>query len=325
MRGRSSRLSRGKRAASSRLSRGRAASTIPSDITRKIEERIKSLPQKAPAKSLKPVARRRPAVQPIRKKPVAKKPVTRNRIPEINIPAGVPEIVRKRIQELMASSQTKAPTTPRKAAVQPVRKKPTAKKTAPKKKAAPKKTAAKKKPQTTTGSFGGTGIAMSESARKRGEAIRNSPLYSEVQDAQSALNKYWKEKHGYSQKSADADPVYRKMKDDLFALQDRAAGTSSSQTPAPQTPAPQAPTPPTNPLAASFATPQSINQMIPRNIVGQTFDPNVAMPPMPPQPFGSVFGGYGQQAPMQAMAPFAGMAQNNPPPIEFFPGSQSET
>jgi hypothetical protein len=322
MRGRSS---RGKRAASSRLSRGRAASTIPSDITRKIEERIKSLPQKAPAKSLKPVARRRPAVQPIRKKPVAKKPVTRNRIPEINIPAGVPEIVRKRIQELMASSQTKAPTTPRKAAVQPVRKKPTAKKTAPKKKAAPKKTA-------DSSSF------VFKPKKLYDSSFEGTPGSGRVSSGTTVFDRYDPETDTYygtiggvagsmptSVKGSEVSKAFKKNWAAANKGYTPPKQQTSSQTPAPQTPAPQAPTPPTNPLAASFATPQSINQMIPRNIVGQTFDPNVAMPPMPPQPFGSVFGGYGQQAPMQAMAPFAGMAQNNPPPIEFFPGSQSET
>lgn len=63
------------------------------------------------------------------------------------------------------------------------------------------------------------------------------------------------------------------------------------------------------------------DMLIASNIVGQSFDPSAAMPPMPPQPPGSVFGGYGQQAPMQATAPFAGMAQANPTPIDFFPGA----
>jgi hypothetical protein len=63
------------------------------------------------------------------------------------------------------------------------------------------------------------------------------------------------------------------------------------------------------------------DMLIASNIVGQSFDPSAVMPPMPPQPPGSVFGGYGQQAPMQATAPFAGMAQANPMPIDFFPGA----
>ena len=63
------------------------------------------------------------------------------------------------------------------------------------------------------------------------------------------------------------------------------------------------------------------DMLIASNIVGQSFDPSAATPPMPPQPPGSVFGGYGQQAPMQATAPFAGMAQANPMPIDFFPGA----
>ena len=85
-----------------------------------------------------------------------------------------------------------------------------------------------KKSQTMTGGFGGTGFAESKSARERQEAIENSPLYSEVQSANSALNEYVKEKHGNSENSAQSDPVYQKMVDDLFALQDRAAGVSSS-------------------------------------------------------------------------------------------------
>ncbi len=56
------------------------------------------------------------------------------------------------------------------------------------------------------------------------------------------------------------------------------------------------------------------------NIVGQSYDPNFAAGfRPPPQPPGSTFGGYGQQAPMAALAPYAGMAQNNPQPTDFFP------
>ena len=60
--------------------------------------------------------------------------------------------------------------------------------------------------------------------------------------------------------------------------------------------------------------------LIPSNIVGQSFDPSFAASfTPPPQPPGSTFGGYGQQAPMQALAPYAGMAQSNPQPTDFFP------
>ena len=117
---------------------------IPPEIMRQIEERMKSLPKKASSKRSKPVARRRPAVQPVRKKPTTKKPVARKRpvtrIGELGRESypGMPDIpksVQKRIQEMIASGQIKAPTTSRKT---------TPRKTTPKKKAAPKKTAAKK-------------------------------------------------------------------------------------------------------------------------------------------------------------------------------------
>ena len=56
------------------------------------------------------------------------------------------------------------------------------------------------------------------------------------------------------------------------------------------------------------------------NIVGQSYDPSFAESfKQPPQPPGSTFGGYGGQAPMQALNPYAGMAQNNPQPTDFFP------
>jgi hypothetical protein len=62
------------------------------------------------------------------------------------------------------------------------------------------------------------------------------------------------------------------------------------------------------------------DSLIPSNIVGQSFDPSFAASfTPPPQPPGSTFGGYGQQAPMQALAPYAGMAQSNPQPTDFFP------
>jgi len=62
------------------------------------------------------------------------------------------------------------------------------------------------------------------------------------------------------------------------------------------------------------------DSLIPSNIVGQSFDPSFAASFTPsPQPPGSTFGGYGQQAPMQALAPYAGMAQSNPQPTDFFP------
>jgi len=68
---------------------------------------------------------------------------------------------------------------------------------------------------------------------------------------------------------------------------------------------------------STVGTPDSL---IPSNIVGQSFDPSFAASfTPPPQPPGSVFGGYGQQAPMAALAPYAGMAQSQPMPTDFFP------
>ena len=93
------------------------------------------------------------------------------------------------------------------------------------------------------------------------------------------------------------------------------------------------------PPTSNLGTPDSL---IPSNIVGQSYDPGFAarflaggtgetnvdagngigmmvMPQRPEPPVGSVFGGYGQQAPMQALAPYAGMAQSQPMPTDFFP------
>jgi hypothetical protein len=77
-------------------------------------------------------------------------------------------------------------------------------------------------------------------------------------------------------------------------------------------------------FAGRYVPPTSIlgtpDMSISSNIVGQSFDPSFAASfTPPPQPLGSTFGGYGQQAPMQALAPYAGMAQNNPQPTDFFP------
>jgi len=84
-------------------------------------------------------------------------------------------------------------------------------------------------------------------------------------------------------------------------------------------------TPPPPPkMEGRYAPPTSNlgmpDSLIPSNIVGQSFDPSFAASfTPPPQPRGSTFGGYGQQAPMQALAPYAGMAQSNPQPTDFFP------
>jgi len=96
----------------------------------------------------------------------------------------------------------------------------------------------------------------------------------------------------------------------------------------------QAPPPPPPPSAT------------PRNILGPSYDPKdreayaakvqaqrdqmkaggniqsggypTATDPMSAMPQ-TQFGGYGGQAPMQALNPYAGMAQNNPQPTDFFP------
>jgi hypothetical protein len=77
-------------------------------------------------------------------------------------------------------------------------------------------------------------------------------------------------------------------------------------------------------FAGRYVPPTSIlgtpDMSISSNIVGQSFDPSFAASfTPPPQPPGSTFGGYGQQAPMAALAPYAGMAQANPQPTDFFP------
>jgi hypothetical protein len=124
--------------------RGMSAPVIPPDIMKQIQDRIQSLPKKAPAKKTKPAARRRPAVQPVRKKPAVKKPVARKKAPEINITADVPKSVRKRIQDMIASGRIKAPMTPSK--ITPKKAEP--KKSAPKKVAVKKSASAEPKQQT---------------------------------------------------------------------------------------------------------------------------------------------------------------------------------
>ena len=110
-----------------------------------------------------------------------------------------------------------------------------------------------------------------------------------------------------------------------------ARATYSAPAPAPATaPAPTtAPiAPPQPPMPDKFEgryVPQGSilgtpDMSISSNIVGQSYDPSFAESfKQPPQPPGSTFGGYGGQAPMQALNPYAGMAQNNPQPTDFFP------
>tara|TARA_R100000426_G_scaffold1823_1_gene3122 strand:- start:96 stop:674 length:579 start_codon:yes stop_codon:yes gene_type:complete len=144
--------------------------------------------------------------------------------------------------------------------------------------------------------------------------------------------------------------LYKKKKEqydkDIAAWEARKPSrlTYTAPTPAPApAPAPTsapAPTPPASdppdkfegryrPPTSPVGTPDSL---IPRNIVGQSFNPYLAafaggqqnpyqgsfMGPQQQQP-SSTFGGYGQRAPMFAMAPYAGLAQSQPMPIDFFP------
>ncbi len=205
---------------------------------------------------------------------------------------------------------------------------------APKAPVVAKKTVAPKAPKLPT-SGGSGGIMASQKALDRQAAIEASDLYPEIQSANQALNKYVKEKHGNSENSAQSDPAYQKMVKDLFALQDQAAGGGSM----PRTGQPGGPQPGTGTVPDSYIAPQppmpdkfegryvpqgsilgTPDMSISSNIVGQSYDPSFAESfQQPPQPPGSTFGGYGGQAPMQALNPYAGMAQNNPQPTDFFP------
>ena len=399
---------------------------IPPENIRQIEERMKSLPKKASSKRSKPVARRRPAVQPVRKKPTTKKPVARKRpvtrIGELGRESypGMPDIpksVQKRIQEMIASGQIKAPTTSRKT---------TPRKTTPKKKAAPKKTA-------DSSSF------VLKVTKRDYSSFEGTPGSGRVSSGTTVFDRYDPETDTYygtiggfagpiptSVKGSEVGETFKKNwaaanKGYTPPAQQTLPQRTSSQTPAPQSPTPPVVRPTDGVQSGSFESryvnwlaskpveprrpggmgaaskkyqarrkkyesdlakwraskpvqPQSLqdqrippvvapaptpapappptrgpilinepnpdlpprfkdrfvrpmsplgtpDMLIASNIVGQSFDPSAAMPPMPPQPPGSVFGGYGQQAPMQATAPFAGMAQANPMPIDFFPGA----
>ena len=450
-----------------------SAPTIPPEIMKQIQERIQSLPKKAPAKKTKPVARRRPAVQPVRKKPAVKKPVARKRpvtrIGELGRESypGMPDIpksVQKRIQEMIASGQIKAPTTSRKTTPR----KTTPKKTAPKK-TAPKKTAPKKiadssspvfklpkrdfsrfegqpgsgrvssgttvfdryDPETDTyygtiGGFAGSmptsvkgsevgetfkknwaaankgytppkqqttpqkkspytgpplyeeGITGVEAARRFKEYAEannikmdgNTPIFSskaqrdaayaagyrgtgkiklskadieasrkrQEEEARRPVGNLRSDMLGqlFASGVMDPDKLKRKLINDDFFVdktgifgekgkkyniqlpkdQINLAHTKFTMTPPPPPPKMEGRyVPPTS----SLGTPDSL---IPSNIVGQSYNPyaaSMARSMQPPQPPGSTFGGYGQQAPMTALAPYAGMAQSNPQPTDFFP------
>jgi len=129
----------------------------------------------------------------------------------------------------------------------------------------------------------------------------------------------------------------KKYQSDLAKWEGSEPSRATYTAPAPA-PAPTAPTAPVvqpdyvpppsgeapDKFAGRYVPPTSIlgtpDMSISSNIVGQSFDPSFAASfTPPPQPPGSTFGGYGQQAPMQALAPYAGMAQANPQPTDFFP------
>jgi len=135
---------------------------------------------------------------------------------------------------------------------------------------------------------------------------------------------------------SSASKAYKEQKKqyatDLEAWKASKPARATYSAPAPTAPEP-APTtapiaPPQPPMPDKFEgryVPQGSilgtpDMSISSNIVGQSYDPSFAESfKQPPQPPGSTFGGYGGQAPMQALNPYAGMAQNNPQPTDFFP------
>ena len=110
-----------------------SAPTIPADIMKQIQERIQSLPKKAPAKKTKPAAPKKAAAP---KKTAARKLPTAPK---------VPESIKKRIEDAISAravgskpkrtpAQRPKPVARRRPAVQPVRKKPAVKKPVARKK-----------------------------------------------------------------------------------------------------------------------------------------------------------------------------------------------
>jgi hypothetical protein len=222
---------------------------------KQIQERIQSLPKKAPAKKTKPVARRRPAVQPVRKKPAVKKPVARKKAPEINITADVPESVRKRIEQMVASGRMKAPMTPSR--------------TTPKKKAAPTLTIINGVP-TQLGPLGERGTRMPDMPKKTAakkfeykppkrdySGFEGTPGSGRVSSGTTVFDRYDPETDTYyGTIGGFAGPIPTSVKGsevgETFKKNWAAANKgytppkqqTQSQTPAPQTPAPQPPAPP---------------------------------------------------------------------------------
>lgn len=140
-------------------------------------------------------------------------------------------------------------------------------------------------------------------------------------------------RRGMSSASKSYKEQKKQYATDLEAWKASKPARATYSAPAPTAPTAPAPTtapiaPPQPPMPDKFEgryVPQASilgtpDMSISSNIVGQSYDPSFAESfKQPPQPPGSTFGGYGGQAPMQALNPYAGMAQNNPQPTDFFP------
>tara|TARA_R100000900_G_C3331989_1_gene163598 strand:+ start:219 stop:1325 length:1107 start_codon:yes stop_codon:yes gene_type:complete len=77
---------------------------------------------------------------------------------------------------------------------------------------------------------------MGEEARARQDAVRASPLYPQIQEMNSRLNKMRNPSNRYD---PSGNPEYEQLKSELFALRDKAAG--GSPTPAMSRPSPNSP------------------------------------------------------------------------------------
>jgi len=313
------------------------APTTPRKTTpRKPTARKKPVPPKVTRP--KPVARRKPAVQPVRKP----KP------PELT------SEVQKRIQEALADLNIGGSRQPkRRAAPKP----PPKRKTTPRKTVAKK--AAPKKPDFDITEIRSPSWARDEYLTEKPTTAEASSSQSTAPQAptppatqqqtgggsfESAYVDWLQSKpsgpprrpKGMGAASKSYQAKRKKYESDL-AKWEGSEPSRATYTP-PVTTAPTAPTAPVvqpdyvppppgeapDKFAGRYVPPTSIlgtpDMSISSNIVGQSFDPSFAASfTPPPQPPGSTFGGYGQQAPMQALAPYAGMAQNNPQPTDFFP------
>lgn len=370
------------------------APKIPESVQKRIEEMIASGRMKAPAPKKpvpkktvakkkpvppkvtrpKPVARRKPAVQPVR---------------NVKLPEITPE-VQKRIQEALADLNIggSRPTTRRAAPKPPPKRKTTPRKTVAKK-ATPKKTVAKKKPvepklpegvrsggRTYTNPVSGDKMyqpPMPKVGRGQVQAMVmptpinlttgkperlmiSEPTKPKAPDTQqlssdpkiAKLQKYFLDRGlGIPPRAESSFEEKEDYKEYLIDMKkDVRSNFGDPTNPAlgykPEEAAYLAENQPKyqefnerlkesqrmarepNKYADRFFRPTSTvgtpDSLIPSNIVGQSFDPSFAASfTPPPQPPGSVFGGYGQQAPMAALAPYAGMAQSQPMPTDFFP------